>query len=123
MSIGVTEAVAVVRLTWEAFRQLVGFADGKRHSKAVERGLDMAWRELLKGPAADMAVVEAALARARAAGPMSASAIRLADITNRLQSPRKPAARKQARKSGTAMAERETRRERTTASRRRMRAR
>lgn len=123
MSIGVTEAVVIVRLTWEAFRQLVGFADGKRHSKAVERGLDMAWRELLKGPAADMAVVEAALARARATGPMSASAIRLADITKRLQSPRKPAARKRARKSGTEMAKRETRRERTTAPRRRTRAR
>ncbi len=123
MPIGVAEAVAVVRLTWEAFLQLAGFANGKRLSKAVEQELDHAWRELLKGAAADMAVVEAALARARAAGPMSASALRLAGIARTLQPPRKPAAHKRTREPRAAAADRKAGGRRKTAARRRTRAR
>ncbi len=99
MPIGVAEAVAVVRLTWEAFLQLAGFANGRLRSMAIERELDRAWRELLKGDAADMGVVEAALANARAAGPLSPSAARLGAVASKIEGrAREPAARKSAPK-------------------------
>jgi len=98
MPIGVGEAAAVVRLTFEAFLQLTGFAKGRLRSRAIEHELDRAWRELLKGDAADMAVVEAALENARAAGPLSPSAARLAATKARIDAPaRKPASRRRAR--------------------------
>ena len=105
MGIGVGEAVAVVRLTWEAFLELAGFANGRLRSRAVERELDRAWRELLKGEAADMSIVEAALSRARAAGPLSPSGARLASAKAQIDAPtRRPAPRKRVRK-GSAHAE------------------
>jgi hypothetical protein len=98
MPIGVAETVAVVRLTWEAFLQLAGFANGRLRSRTVERELDRAWRELLKGDAADMSVVEAALANARAAGPLSANGARLAAAKAKAEAPvRKPAPKRRAR--------------------------
>jgi hypothetical protein len=75
--ISIAEAVAVVRLAWEAMIRVSARWQARTRARAVERELDAAWREALKGGSADIAAVEAALSRARLAGPLSASGRRL----------------------------------------------
>lgn len=104
MPVSPVDPVAAVKLTYDAFKKLVGYFGKRKDEKDLKRRIDAAWRELVKGDAADEVVIKAALAAAKAAGDTSDDHVRL-DQTyrhSRKKTPKKPkkkATRERKRKS------------------------
>jgi hypothetical protein len=74
------DGVALVKLGYDGFAKLLGYFGEHRQAKKLKHQIDAAWRELLKGDAADEAVIEAALAAARKASDTSVDHVRLAEL-------------------------------------------
>lgn len=106
MPVSPVDPVAAVKLSYDAFKRLVGYFGKRKDEKDLKRRIDAAWRELVKGDAADDVVIKAALAAAKAAGDTSDDHVRL-DQTYRHsrkkpgKKPKKKATRERKRKSAT----------------------
>ncbi len=74
------DGVAFVRLGYDGFARLLGYFGDHRTAKKLKHQIDAAWRELLKGDAADETVIEAALAAARKASDTSVDHVRLSEL-------------------------------------------
>ncbi len=72
--------VAAVKLGYDGFAKILGYFGEQGKAKKLKHQIDVAWRELLKGDAADEAVIEAALAAARKASDTSVDHARLAEL-------------------------------------------
>jgi hypothetical protein len=69
-----------IKLSFDAFRELLGYF-GKAISKSkLDRQIEAAWRELVKGDATDDAIIESALDAAKAAGDNSPDRLRLEQL-------------------------------------------
>ena len=74
------DGVVSVKLGYDGFAKLLGYFGEHRMAKKLKQQIDAAWRELLKGDAADEAVIEAALAAARKASDTSVDHVRLSEL-------------------------------------------
>src|SRR5450631_756262 len=74
------DGVVSVKLGYDGFAKLLGYFGEHRMAKKLQHQIDAAWRELLKGDAADEAVIEAALAAARKASDTSVDHVRLVEL-------------------------------------------
>ena len=107
MPVSPIDPVAAVKLTYDAFKKLVGYFGKRKDQKDLKRRIDAAWRELVKGDAADSVIIEAALAAAKAAGDTSDEHVRL-DRTYRhskkkpSKKPKKKATRQRKKKKAPA---------------------
>jgi len=73
-------AGGAIKLSFDAFRELLGYF-GKAISKSkLDRQVEAAWRELVKGDASDDTVIESALDAAKAAGDNSPDRLRLEQL-------------------------------------------
>ena len=90
------ETAAFVKLGYDAFAKLLGYFGDHGKSQALRRQIDAAWRELVKGDAADYAVVESALAAAKKASDTAADHIRLAERYFQAKKPKKTLPKKKA---------------------------
>lgn len=89
-----TNPAAAVELTLATFEKLVRYFVLQADEKQLKPQIEAAWYELLKGDAADAAVVELALAAARSASDTSAHRMRLEKL---FSSTRRPTKRKTAK--------------------------
>jgi hypothetical protein len=80
--------VGMVRLGYDGFTKLLGYFGEHRKAKKLKQQIDVAWRELLKGDAADEAVIEAALAAARKASDTSVDHVRLSELFTVVKKPK-----------------------------------
>jgi hypothetical protein len=69
-----------LKLGYELFSKLLNWAAGKRQSKRLEALKSAAFQELLKGDAADLALVASVLKEIHKAADTSAKAIRLESL-------------------------------------------
>jgi hypothetical protein len=69
-----------LKLGYELFSKLLNWAAGKRQSKRLEALKSTAFQELLKGDAADLALVASVLKEIHKAADTSAKAIRLESL-------------------------------------------
>jgi hypothetical protein len=69
-----------LKLGYELFSKLLNWAAGKRQSKRLEALKSTAFQELLKGEAADLALVASVLKEIHKAADTSARAIRLESL-------------------------------------------
>jgi len=74
------DSVAMVKLGYDGFAKILGYFGEQGKAKKLKHQIDVAWRELLKGDAADEAVIEAALAAARKASDTSVDHVRLSEL-------------------------------------------
>ena len=74
------DGVASVRLGYDGFAKLLGYFGEHRQAKKLKQQIDAAWRQLLKGDAADETVIEAALVAARKASDTSVDHVRLSEL-------------------------------------------
>lgn len=97
-----------LKLGYELFSKLLNWAAGKRQSKRLEALKSAAFRELLKGDAADLDLVASALKEIQKVSDTSARAIRLESMYDSASRPgpkpaKKPERRqKPAKKAGEA---------------------
>ena len=80
-----------LKLGYELFSKLLNWAAGKRQSKRLEALKSTAFQELLKGDAADLALVASVLKEIQKAADTSPKAIRLESLYDKAtQPPAKP---------------------------------
>jgi hypothetical protein len=80
MAIPPINPAAAVELTLGTFEKLVRYFVTQGDEKRLKAQIEAAWYELLKGDAADLAVIELALAAARSASDSSADRVRLENL-------------------------------------------
>ena len=80
MAIPPINPAAAVELTLGTFEKLVRYFVTQGDEKRLKAQIEAAWYELLKGDAADLAVIELALAAARSASDSSADRVRLESL-------------------------------------------
>ena len=89
---------SAIKLSFDAFRELLGYF-GKAISKnKLDHQIEAAWRELLKGDASDDAIIEAALQAAKAAGDTTPDRLRLEQLFHGAKTQKKPEARTKAKR-------------------------
>lgn len=71
---------AAVELTLDAFEKLVHYFVRRGDEKRLKAQIEAVWYELLKGDAADDAVIDSALAAARSASDAAADRVRLESL-------------------------------------------
>jgi hypothetical protein len=89
-----------LRLGYELFSKLLGWAAGKRASKRLETLKSAAFQELLKGDGADLDLVASVLKELHKAADTSAKTLRLEDLYDQAARPaRRPERRRKAAKA------------------------
>ena len=100
--------VGVAKVGWDLFSKIWDALTKSRQSAELERLKSAAWREMLKGSAADFAVIESTLAKARSEGDTSPDRLKLeamfADVKSKAQktggtTKKKPAASTRVKKT------------------------
>ena len=81
--------VGVAKVGWDLFSKIWDALTKSRQSAGLERLKSAAWREMLRGSAADFAVIESTLAEARSLGDTSPDRLKLeamfADVKAKVQ--------------------------------------
>jgi len=73
-------AGSAIKLSFDAFKELLGYFGRALSKNKLDRQIEAAWRELLRGDASDDTVIESALEAARAAGDSSPNRLKLEQL-------------------------------------------
>jgi hypothetical protein len=102
-------AGGAIKLSYDAFRELLGYF-GKAISRGkLDRQIEAAWRELLKGDASDDSVIESALEAAKGAGDSSPNRLKLEELFRNSKAHKKGGGAKAKKKPAGRKASKQTR--------------
>jgi hypothetical protein len=85
---------SAIKLSYDAFRELLGYFGKAISRNKLDHQIEAAWRELLKGDASDDAIIEAALEAAKAAGNTTPDRLRLEQLFRNSKAHKKPESKK-----------------------------